>query len=175
VSQRYETILLIFLLLGLSIVVVFPVYATSVQACYAPAGDFCTVMILNLTSGDQVTGSVSVTGGSGNDVIFYIMDPSGAKIYSAGKISGGTTFSFTATQNGAYTLVFDNSFSIFSAKQVTVSYNVSPTVIPGTSPGTSYAIIIAIVILVLIIVTLLMRRSRKHYMQHQAPQPAQPS
>ena len=100
------------------------VYAATVQNCDAPAGSQCT-LTFNLNNGDSVSGSVSVAGGSGNDINFYITNPSGAQIYNAGRITGGTSFSFTADSSGAYILHFDNSFSLFSDKQVTVSYDVS--------------------------------------------------
>ena len=148
--------------------------ATRVQSCTAYAGGQCT-LTLNLNNGDQVSGSVSISGGSGNDVNFYVTDPSGAQIYSAGRVSGGTSFSFTAAAAGGYIIHFDNGFSIFSDKQVTISYDISSTLIPGASSGTSYVIVIVIVVLVVIIILLLRRRQdkEKHLVQpQQSPPPA---
>lgn len=95
-----------------------------------------------------MSGSVSVSGGSGNDANFYITGPAGAKIYNAGRISGGTTFAFTADTSGAHVLHFDNSYSIVDEKYVTVSYKIDVTLIPGVSPAISYAIVAATVVLV---------------------------
>lgn len=118
-------------LLALSIMVMgsVPASAATVQNCTAPAGSQCT-LTFNLNNGDSVSGSVSVTGGSGNDINFYITNPAGAQIYSAGRVSGGTSFSFTADSSGAYILHFDNSFSLLSSKQVTVSYDASSAGVP---------------------------------------------
>jgi hypothetical protein len=166
-------------LLVLSLIATTPSHATQVDQCEASPGSQCT-LTFNLQNGDAVSGSVSVSGGSGNDVNFWITDPTGATIYNAGRISGGTTFSFTADTAGAYILYFDNSFSIISSKYVTVSYDVSVTLIPGVSPTTSYAIIalIVIVVLALIIVVLVVMRGRKRGTSQppvsQAPMPQRP-
>lgn len=135
-----------------------PAHAAQVQNCSVQPGAQCTITF-NLNNGDQVSGSISVTGGSGNDVNFWITSPSGATIYNAGRISGGTTFSLSANQSGAYIVHFDNSFSLLSSKQVTLSYDVSSTIIPGTSPTTSYIVLIAVVILLVALVVALRRRS----------------
>jgi hypothetical protein len=116
---------------------------------------------LNLSSGDQVTGSFSAIGGTGNDVNFWITSPSGATIYNAGRVSGGTSFSISATQAGAYTLHFDNSFSIISSKQVTVNYNVTPTLISGASLSTSYLILGAGLVILLVLILIAVTRSRR--------------
>jgi len=121
---KAQTLLLTLGLFALSTVQVSSVSAATVQTCNAPAGSQCA-LTFNLNNGDSVSGSISVTGGSGNDVNFYVTNPSGAQIYNAGRVGGGTGFSFTANSAGAYILHFDNSFSIFSGKQVTVSYDVT--------------------------------------------------
>jgi hypothetical protein len=112
---------------------VIPAYASTVQQCSAQAGSQCT-LTFNLSNGDKVSGSISITGGSSNDVNFYVTNPSGAKIYDAGRVTDGTSFAFTADTSGAYILHFDNSFSLLSAKQVTVSYDVSSGGIPEFPP-----------------------------------------
>jgi hypothetical protein len=155
-------------LMALLLATSVPAHASSVQTCVAQPGSSCT-LTFNLNNGDQVSGSVSISGGSGNDVNFYITDPAGAQIYNAGRVSGGTTFSFQASSSGAYILYFDNSFSLISSKTITVSYNSSPTLIPGASPETSYAIVIVVIILVLVIIALAVRRGHHRTTPQQAP------
>jgi hypothetical protein len=143
---RVSTLLLT---LGLfAFVLASPAYASTVQQCNVAAGSQCT-LTFNLNNGDSVSGSISVTGGSGNDVNFYISDPTGGQIYNAGRVSGGTSFSFTANSSGAYILHFDNSFSLLSSKQVTVSYDVSSSSggIPEFPPQLSFAAIITLIVI----------------------------
>jgi hypothetical protein len=118
-------------------------------------------LTFNLNNGDQVSGTVSITGGSANDINFRVTGPSGATVYDAGRVTGGTSFSFTANQPGAYILHFDNSFSLLSSKQITVSYSVGSTLIPGVSPNTSYIIIGIVIALIIIVVALAARRGRR--------------
>ncbi len=106
-------------------------------------------MLFNLSSGDTISGSVSISGLSDNYVNFYVTDPTGAQIYNAGRVSAGTTFSFTASTSGAHVLHFDNSFLNSSEKYIVMSYGIEVTLIPGVSPAASYAIIVVIFILAL--------------------------
>jgi hypothetical protein len=121
---KVPIILLTLVLLVFSVVISGPVKAATVQQCTASAGSQCT-LTFNLNNGDKVSGSISITGGSANDINFYITNPSGGQIYSAGRVNGGTSFSFTADASGAYILHFDNSFSLLASKQITVSYDVT--------------------------------------------------
>jgi len=81
-------------------------------------------LTFNLSEGDIFSGSLAISGGANNDINFWITDPQGNTILNLGRISQGTSFEFTAKNSGAYTLHFDNSFSIFSAKQVSLSYDI---------------------------------------------------
>jgi hypothetical protein len=140
--------LLLTLLLFFAFALASPVNASTVQQCNVSAGSQCT-LTFNLNNGDSVSGSISVTGGSGNDINFYITNPTGGQIYNAGRVSGGTSFSFTADSSGAYILHFDNSFSLLSSKQITVSYDVTSSGgggIPEFPPQLSLAAIITLVL-----------------------------
>jgi len=130
-----------------------------VQNLVVQPGQAYTVAI-SLTNGDQVTGSLSITGGSGNDVNFWVTDPSGATIENLGRVSQGGSFQFSAVQSGGYTLHIDNSFSILSSKQVTLTYNVAATAIPGVSP-TDSLYVIALVVILLIVIVAAVRKARK--------------
>ena len=74
-------------------------------------------------TGENVSGSFTVTQGGSKDIIFYILGPTGTVVW--GSSSGPRTynygtFSFSATQSGTYTLVFDNTFSSFTDKHITL-------------------------------------------------------
>jgi hypothetical protein len=90
-----------------------------------------TTLTFNLESGQTFSGSLSISGGSGNDVNFRVTNPQGVTIVNLGRVSGGTSFSFTAESAGAYTLHFDNGFSLFSSKTVVTTYDVSSPKIGG--------------------------------------------
>jgi len=79
---------------------------------------------LNLNSGDIVTGSFSVGGGSGNDIEFHITGPAGGIIYPETLVRHGTDFQFTAQKNGSHTMFFSNGMSLLSDKIVTLSYEI---------------------------------------------------
>lgn len=121
--MRTAAALLVLLVLLSASMDVVPANASTTQNCTAPVGGSCTVAF-NLSSSDQVSGSVSVVGGS-NDIQLYVTDPSGAQIYNAGRIVGNSSFSFAADATGAFILHFDNSLTSSASKQVTVSYTVT--------------------------------------------------
>lgn len=133
------------------------VYAATVQQCNVAAGSQCTLSF-NLNSGDQVSGSISITGGSGNDVNFYVTNPTGGQIYNAGRASGGTSFSFTSDSSGAYILHFDNSFSILTSNQVTISYDVSSSGSGGIPEFSPQFLAVTVTILVVAASYLILRR-----------------
>jgi hypothetical protein len=75
-----------------------------------------------LSQGDRIEGYFTVLGG-GNDINFNIKDPYASTILDAGRVTGRRDFAFTAEYSGAYTLTFDNSFSILTSKNVFLSYS----------------------------------------------------
>ena len=118
--------------LGLIIVLSLqPVYSAQVETVAVPPGTTQSI-VFNLDNGDKVTGSLSVAGGAGNDVNFIVKDPAGNPIIPERRVAEGWNFDFTATSNGAYTLYFDNSFSIVSSKQVSLSYDIAKPIVPGS-------------------------------------------
>jgi hypothetical protein len=102
----------------------------------------------NLNNGQRFSGSLSITGGS-NDINFWVTDPVGTTILGLGRVTQGRSFEFTAQKDGAYILHFDNSFSWFATKTVTLTYDIgSPTVL-GLDP---FALIIILAVAALIII-----------------------
>jgi len=118
---------------------------------------------LNLTQGDSVSGSVSVVGGSGNDINFVITDPNGNNLGTWDRTTYNT-FSFSASISGTYTLTFDNSFSLLSSKSVTLDYSVQ-SASPFSENSLPLLLLIVFVILIVIIIVVAvvvfaMRRSK---------------
>jgi hypothetical protein len=111
-------------------------------------------LVYNLNIGDRFSGSLSITGGSGNDIDFSVTDPLGTTVLDLGRVSNGREFNFEAERNGAFRLVFDNSFSLISQKTVTLSYSISPPLIFGFE-FPQFVLIVVVIIIVLVAVVLL--------------------
>ena len=60
-----------------------------------------------------------------NDLNFRILDPSGNIVAEEQRVESAEG-SITAKTKGQYTLVFDNTFSLFASKDVTLVYNLVP-------------------------------------------------
>ena len=80
-------------------------------------------LIFSGFAGDTFRGSLSISGGSGNDIDFWITGPRGNTVVNLGRVSGTATFAFTAKESGPYTFHFDNTFSWFSSKTVSLSFD----------------------------------------------------
>ncbi len=115
------------------------------------------VRTVGLSEGNKVSGSINVTGG-GNDIDFYVTDPNGNTILRYDRATQ-TSFSFTATTTGTYTMHFDNSFSIFSSKSVTLDYTITKPIL-GLAPELFYLLVIIIGVVIVAIVTLALKRRK---------------
>jgi hypothetical protein len=132
-------------------------------------------LTFNLASGQTFSGSLSISGGSGNDINFHVTNPQGVTIVNLGRVSGGTSFSFTAESAGAYTLHFDNSFSLFSSKTVVTTYDVSSPKIGGID-STILLVIVGVVFIALVaIVSLAVVSARRKNVQTSYPVSQPPS
>jgi hypothetical protein len=133
-------------------------------------------LIFNLNTGQKFTGSLSISGGSGNDVNFRITDPQGTTILDLGRVSQGKSFDFTAQASGAYTFYFDNTFSLLSTKTVSLTYDVGLPTVFGMDLGLFLIIIGVIVVLLLLVVSLAVVRYRKKNLSktNQPPTPSSP-
>jgi hypothetical protein len=160
----------------LSLTVAFSlVNASSVQTVQvAPMTE--QMLIFNLQTGQKFTGTLAISGGSGEDIDFRVVDPSGATIVNLGRVSHGATFEFTAQESGAYTLHFDNSFSLLSTKTVNLTYDIGLPSILGIDFGQFLIIIAVVVILLLIIVALAvaLNRRKRASKTNQPPPPSNP-
>lgn len=113
-----------------------------------------SMLTVNLKSGQKFSGSLSISGGGGNDIDFWVTDPVGATIVNLGRVSQGSSFEFTANKDGAYTLHFGNTFSWFSSKTVYLTYDVGAPPILGLDPFILIAIVAVVLILVAAIVAI---------------------
>jgi hypothetical protein len=78
-----------------------------------------------------VTGRFTASGGSGNDIMAYLLDEDGfvnfknghaaRAFYNSGKVTEAAIGAVLPTSSGVYYLVFDNRFSAITPKAVTVS------------------------------------------------------
>jgi len=114
--------IIIFLISSFLLISINSVEGSEVESFSVPAGGVQTFWF-NLESGDSVSGSMSIAGGD-DDINFWVTDPSGQLIIPKQGVVGGKNFQFTAVRNGAHTLHFDNSFSIFTGKVVTLTYEI---------------------------------------------------
>lgn len=83
------------------------------------------VVNVNLSQGDSVNGTFSVSGGTGTGVNFGVTNPDGKELLNY-SYTNFTNFSFSSSINGTYVLSFDNSFcSCYGGKTVTLDYTVN--------------------------------------------------
>lgn len=113
---------------------------------------------VGLSNGDKVSGSLSVVGGSGNDINFYVTDPNENIILRYDRVTQ-TIFSFSVSMTGTYTMYFDNSFSIFSSKSVTLDYTVTKSI--AGIPQEVFLILLVIIVVVIIAVAVFLARRKK--------------
>lgn len=117
------------------------------------------VRTIGLEKGDFVSGNFTVSGGSG-DVNFYVTDPNGTEIMRFDRTTG-ISFSFSAINTGLYKMNFDNRFSLFSSKTVTLDYSVKSVVL-GIPQDTLLLLLGVIAIVVgAVVMTALLVRPRK--------------
>lgn len=84
-----------------------------------PAGSTSTVQV-TLARGALLEGSFTVD----RDVNFAVLAPGGTAAYNPGRVSGKHSFAVVAAVAGAYTISFDNRFSLLTAKQIDLQYRV---------------------------------------------------
>jgi hypothetical protein len=154
--------------------VAFTFVGASQVESYSVGPGYTEIVPINLDSGQKFTGSLAITGGSGNDINFWVTDPQGTSILNQGRVSQGTTFEFTAQSSGAYTLHFDNSFSLLSSKAVVLTYDISSPTVFGVDFGLLLTIIGVVVILLIVIVALAVALHRRKRISKTNPPPPPP-
>jgi len=129
------------------------------------------MLTFNLNDGQKFTGSLAVSGGSGNDIDFWITDPQGTTILNLGRVSQGKTFEFTAQGSGAYTFHFSNTFSLFSSKTVNLSYDIGNPILGGIDFGLLLIIIAVIILAIALVVLAIVLSHRKSTSKTDQPPP----
>ncbi len=157
-QDRHFTLFFVVLLLFGAIAAGPVVFATNIESVNIPPSSE-KLLTVNLTQGDNFRGSISVSGGCSSAVNFWVTNPEGSTILNMGQIKQGTTFEFTAQDSGAYIMHFDNSFSLFSTKAATLSYDISHAIFDIGVISILVTLIIVVVIVALVVV--LLRRQNK--------------
>ncbi len=123
-------------------------------------------VVLNLSQGDAVIGTVVALGGSSNAINFVVTDPNNNTLVNDPHITA-MSFSFQAKTTGAYTLHFDNNLGDNASKTVNVDYYVQPSVL-GISAGTILFLVLLIIAIIVVaaVVVALISRSRRHHHHH---------
>jgi hypothetical protein len=88
------------------------------QQSFTVAPNQAKTIFVSANTGDRLTGSFTIQGGSGNDVNFSIKDPVGNVALNGGRVSNMWQFDFVCPSTGSYQIVFDNRFSIISKKTI---------------------------------------------------------
>ena len=101
---------------------VFPPF-TGTYVAVSP-GEVKTFTVV-LTANQELKGSLKIQGGQ-QELGFSVSDPNGNTVVSAGKVYYSQTFAFTAATSGAYQLCFDNSFSSYASKLVSIELFTNP-------------------------------------------------
>ena len=86
---------------------------------------------INLDKGATVSGDFSVQGGSGDDIDFWVENPSGYQIIPERRVHLDYNFNFESEEEGTYRIYFDNSMSTFSNKVIYFSYDIQNPIVPG--------------------------------------------
>lgn len=124
-----------------------------------PSGQEVTRSI-GLNNGDRVSGSLSVVGGTGNDINFYVTAPNRNIILRYDRTTQ-TSFSFTASMTGTYVIHFDNSFSILTSKSVTLDYTVTNPIVSTLQELPLFPILVGIVVVIIIARIVIARRTKR--------------
>ena len=75
-----------------------------------------------LQDGDYVRGTFETDGGFGRvDVIMRLNTPNGDQLLQTARV-GAYDFTFPSKMRGAYTIVFDNRYSMYTSKNVALYY-----------------------------------------------------
>ncbi len=97
----------------------------NVSAVHVPTGTSSKLSWQSLSAGATMDGYFVV--GGDKDVGFSLVGPDGLTVFNPGRIKGPYAFSVPIVRTGAYAMVFDNSYSIFTSKNITAYYRVRPS------------------------------------------------
>jgi hypothetical protein len=113
-----------------------------------------------LPMGTIFNGSISVSG----TLRFWASAPDGSQIVNLGLIDHSASFGFVVSQDGNYTMNFENGLPMANPVQVSFSYTTNPDVTSNNnSTGTPlayWATMALIVVLATVLIVLLVRRKK---------------
>jgi len=158
-STSYKLLLFSFFVLLTSSTFSHCTYASTTESFVVPPLSSYT-LTGNLFTGDILHFHVSVISGTNNGIDLQVSDPAGNIVVSDSIISE-YEYTFVAGLWGSYTFKFDNSFSIFSSKTVTFTYETITNVI----------LIGTIIILIAIIISVFLIYRRHHKPPQQTTEP----
>ena len=129
-----------------------------------------------LPQGTIFNGSISTS----STVRFWVSAPDGAQIVNLGLIDQSATFSFVATQDGNYTMNFENGIPYANPPQVTFTYSTTPDVTSNNnSTGITFTYLLALIIIgvcgAILIVFLVRRKNKDQDSESEEIAPSNPS
>lgn len=110
------------------------------------------VVAIDLGQDDIFVAHVNISGGPNDDIDFRVTDPAENTFLDLGRVSRETPVSFQADRSGVYTLHFDNSFSLRSSKNVTLTYYMERPMMPCIQPDLPDPFLIALGVNVLLLI-----------------------
>ena len=99
---------------------------------------------------DTISFTVNVSGGSGDDINLIMRSPSNNDLLS-GLIQREYSADFVALETGNYKFEFDNSFSVFSSKNVNFNYRIDEAS-HSSSGGSDWSGILAALVIIGVII-----------------------
>lgn len=107
---------------------------------------------IDLDQGDIFTVYFNISGGEDDDINFWVADPADNTFLDLGRVKRERQASFQADLPGAYTLHFDNSFSVRNSKIATLTYCIERPMMPCIQPNLPDPFLIALGINVLLLI-----------------------
>ena len=90
----------------------------------------------NLKTGDKIQFQISVDGGSNDDIVLKIRNPTGGSL-GDGLIVESYSDTITAQESGTYVFEFDNDMSVISSKRIHFSYDIIKRPVPQAIVSTA--------------------------------------
>ncbi len=112
----------------------------------------------NINNGQEFSGSLSVSGGLADNIIFSVKAPNGTEIRNLGSVSEGTEFDFLADQDGAYTLVFSNVGLV--SRTVNLTYEIKTLTIAGLDGTQILIAAFAVIALIVVGIVVIFRKEK---------------
>jgi hypothetical protein len=129
IKQKPNIFLLSIFLLTFLIPITFTTLTTTIEV--KPLSS--ETLAFNKTYGKIVQASMSIHHDYEKSIDFWVTNPKGDIILNLGRVSENPTrFKFYASQDGIYTLHFDNSFSSQNTKKIDLLYEIIPDPLPLT-------------------------------------------